>query len=185
VAFNWLELRDEGPLFGKRLGLIGFGEIGALVAARASAFGMSVAYYQRTELSPADTRALHVTYRPVDALLAESDFVSVQVPDTPETRGLLNRDRLRLLRPTAYLINTSRGHVVDETALAELLAAGRIAGAGLDVFQDEPLPADSPLTRLPNVILTPHIGGGGPRTLRGEMDAAFARILTLWKESAS
>ncbi len=181
VAFNWLGLKDEGPLFGKTMGLIGLGEIGCLIAVRARAFGMNVCYHKRRPFPPHEEERLGVAYRSLPQLLSASDFVSAQVPDTVETRGMLGFDQLRSMRPTSYLINASRGRVVDETALAELLRDGRIAGAGLDVFCQEPLPSDSPLAALPNVILSPHIGGGGTTTLLGEMESAFARILALWK----
>jgi phosphoglycerate dehydrogenase-like enzyme len=159
-AFQWMKLPRLQEVSGKTLGLVGFGEIGTEVAKRARAFQMDVIYFKREPLPDALNRALGVRPAPLDELLAVSDFVSVHVPHGPDTDPLLGARELGLMKPTASLINTCRGPVVDEAALIEALQAGRIASAGLDVFTFEPLPADSPLTTLPNVILAPHIGGG-------------------------
>lgn len=136
---------------------MGFGEIGRAVAARAAAFGMRVLYTARRTAEDADPRLAE--YRPLHDLLAVSDVLSLHVPHTAETEGLIGRPELALLRPHAILVNTARGGVLDEEALVEALQHGRLAGVALDVFREEPLPPNHPLTRLPNVVLTPHIGG--------------------------
>jgi phosphoglycerate dehydrogenase-like enzyme len=145
---------------GKTLGLIGFGEIGTEVARRARAFEMNVIYSKREPLPAAIEDMLGVRAAPLDDLLRSSDFVSLHVPHGPETDRLIGARELALMKPTASIINTCRGPVIDEEALIAALCDGTIASAGLDVFTLEPLQFDSPLTRLDNVILTPHIGGG-------------------------
>lgn len=183
-AFNWLGLASDAPLHGRVLGLIGLGEIGALVARRAAAFGMSVLYFQRNPIADDPARALGVRYASLDELLATSDFLSLHVPDTEATRHLIDRRALARMKPTAHLINASRGRVVDEDALVEALGAKRLAGAALDVFRYEPLPAESVLTGLGNVCLTPHLGGGTNATLVREMQMAFERIADLMRQPA-
>jgi D-3-phosphoglycerate dehydrogenase len=138
------------------LGLVGFGNIARLVLERARPFGFRVLAcdpYVSDELAS----AMGVAMLPLDQLLAESDIVSLHVFLNAETRHLIDARRLALMKPDAYLVNTSRGPVVDEQALVEALQAGRLAGAGLDVFEVEPLAGESPLLRMPNVILTSHI----------------------------
>ena len=159
-AFQWMRLPHLQEIRGKTLGIVGFGEIGTEVAKRARAFEMEVIYHKRRPLPEALNERLGVRPSSLDDLLRTSDFVSLHVPHGPETDELIGRRELDLMKPTAYLVNTCRGPVVDEQALIQALSERRIAGAGLDVFDLEPLPADSPLTRLDNVILTPHIGGG-------------------------
>lgn len=143
---------------GKRLGIVGMGRIGQAVAARAKAFGLSIHYHNRHRLPKAAEEPLEATWWPsVEAMLERVDIVSLNCPETAETRHLMNAERLKLMQPHAYLINTARGALVDEAALAAALAAGRIAGAGLDVYEDEP--AIHPrLAELPNVVLLPHLG---------------------------
>jgi glyoxylate reductase len=145
-------------LRGKTLGVIGMGRIGKEVAKRAISFGMSVVYYDKNKLSSQEERLLNAKYVELDDLLMMSDAITIHVNLTEETKHLINEQRLRLMKPTAYLINTSRGGVVDTNALIKALKSGWIAGAGLDVFEDEPLPATSELTKLKNVVLAPHIG---------------------------
>jgi phosphoglycerate dehydrogenase-like enzyme len=159
-AFQWMKLPALQELPGKTLGLVGFGEIGTEVAKRANAFGMRVLYYKREPLSTEIETLLNVSAAPLDQLLAESDFVSLHVPHSDETNKLIGARELALMKRTAYLINTCRGPVTDETALIAALTQRTIAGAGLDVFDFEPLQFDNPLTALDNVILAPHIGGG-------------------------
>ncbi len=137
---------------GKTLGVIGLGQIGSLVAAKAAALGMRVVGTNRSGNAPSG-----VTWRPLDVLLAESDFVSLQAPLNPETRRLINRTTLARMKPTAFLINTSRGGLVDHAALAEALAADRIAGAALDVQDPEPPDLAQPPWNDPRVIVTPHV----------------------------
>lgn len=157
---------------GKTLGLIGAGRIGQAVARRARGFGMRVLYHSRTRLAPAAEQDLNVSLAPLATLLREADFVSLHVPLTPQTRHLIGRRELDLMKPTAYLINTARGPVVDEAALVEALRAGRLGGAGLDVYEREPELSPG-LTGLENVVLLPHVGSGTieTRTSMGLMAA--------------
>jgi phosphoglycerate dehydrogenase-like enzyme len=144
-------------LHGKTLGIIGLGRIGRQVARIASAFGMGILAWS-PHLNVAAATAAGAERRELDDLLRESDVVSIHAPLTKESRGLLDARRIGLMKPTAYLVNTARGPIVDEGALIAALTDKRIAGAGLDVFDVEPLPAEHRLTKLPNVVLTPHIG---------------------------
>jgi phosphoglycerate dehydrogenase-like enzyme len=144
-------------LHGKTLGIVGLGHVGRHVAKIAQALGMRVVSWSRRP-DPSATAALGIEAVELDRLLQISDVVSVHATLAPETRGLLNAERLALMKPTAVLINTARGPIVEEGALIAALAANRIAGAALDVFDSEPLPQEHPLTKLPNVILTPHLG---------------------------
>lgn len=155
---NWSRNKFVGvELYGKTLGIIGAGKIGYLTAARARALGMNVIAYDPfvsdDNILLWDLRAELVE---LDELLARADVISLHVPASPQTEGLIDRDRLRCMKPTAYLINTARGQVIVEDDLIEALQAGTIAGAALDVRASEP-PQGSPLNRMPNVILTPHI----------------------------
>jgi phosphoglycerate dehydrogenase-like enzyme len=144
-------------LHGKTLGLVGLGGVGRHVAMLGRAFGMRVlAWSPRLTVETAAASAAE--YRPLDDLMAGSDVVSIHAALNAESRGLLDARRLRLMKPTAFLINTARGPVVDEAAMVASLREGRIAGAGLDVFDREPLPPGHPLTTLSNVVLTPHLG---------------------------
>jgi glyoxylate reductase len=143
---------------GKRLGIIGMGRIGQAVAERARTFGMSVHYHNRRRLHPSVEDALEATYwDDLDQMLPRMDIISVHCPHTPSTHLLLNRDRLSLLRPTSVVINTARGEVIDEDALADLLRERKIAGAALDVFQNEPK-VNPRFLDLENVVLMPHLG---------------------------
>jgi phosphoglycerate dehydrogenase-like enzyme len=161
---------------GKTLGCVGYGEIGCELSLRARAMGMRVLYTRRHPL-PAHLEARYqVQYRPLPALLEECDYVCVAVPHTEETTHLIGAGELRLLGPQGYLVNVARGGVVDEDALIHALRDGVIAGAGLDVFTYEPLPDDSPLCSLDNVILTPHIGGGTGTTRDFELGEALREV---------
>ncbi|MBV8702693.1 MAG: 2-hydroxyacid dehydrogenase [Acetobacteraceae bacterium] len=146
-------------LYGRTLGIVGLGTIGKKVARLARAFGMDVLYYDIARLSEDEADQLGVRFRLLNELLRGSDIVSLHVPLTRLTRHMIGAAELRLMRPDAYLINTCRGPVVDEAALHEALASGAIAGAGLDVFEQEPPAADNPLFALDNVVLTPHFAG--------------------------
>ncbi len=146
-------------LYGRTLGLIGLGTIGKKVARLAKPFGLDVQYYDVVRLTEDQADALGVRFRLMNELLRTSDIVSLHVPLTPSTRHMIGARELGLMKNTAYLINTCRGPVVDEPALYEALSNGTIAGAGLDVFDQEPPPADNPLFGLDNVILTPHFAG--------------------------
>jgi glyoxylate reductase len=142
---------------GKTLGLVGAGRIGRAVARRARGFDMRLLYADPRPLPPAEEAALGLTRQPLDRLLAGADVVSVHAASTPETFHLIGAAELARMKPTAYLVNTSRGPVVDERALAQALREGRIAGAALDVYEREPQ-VEPTLLRLPNVVLVPHIG---------------------------
>jgi glyoxylate reductase len=143
---------------GKRLGIIGMGRIGQAVARRAKAFNMSVHYHKRTRLPEQTETELEATYwDDLDQMLTRMDFISVNCPLTDETHRLLDRDRLKKLQPHAVIINTARGEIVDEESLADLIEVGRIAGAGLDVFEEEPT-INPKLLELDNVVLLPHMG---------------------------
>ena len=152
-------------LHGKTLGIVGLGQVGGHVAALGRAFGMHVL---------ASGRRSHA--RELDELMRLSDVVSIHATLSPETRGLIDARRIGLMKPGAYLINTARGAIVDTQALVEALRTQRIAGAGLDVFDEEPLPAGHPLTRLPNVVLTPHLGWPTDEAY-GRFAAAAADVL--------
>jgi phosphoglycerate dehydrogenase-like enzyme len=145
------------------LGVVGLGQIGAEIARRALAFGMRVVAVDPVRTSaPSGVAALWPVER-LDELLATSDFVVIAAPHTPSTSGLFRREQFRRMKQSAYLINIGRGAIVDLADLYAALDAGEIAGAGLDVFEIEPLPADHPLWKNPNVILTPHVAGTSPR----------------------
>jgi phosphoglycerate dehydrogenase-like enzyme len=147
-----------GPvLHGKVLGVVGFGRQGQYVSRLANAFGMRVLAWSPS-LTPERARAHGTEWRDIDTLLSEADVVTLHVALNVESRGLITAERLMLMKGSAFLINTSRGPIVDEAALVETLRSRRIAGAGLDVFDTEPLPSRHPLTDLENVVLTPHIG---------------------------
>lgn len=152
-----LELMLGQDVHGRTLGVVGLGRIGRAVARRAVGFGMRVLYTSRQRHEDAE-RELGVQWRALDDLLAEADFVTLHTPLTAETRHLIHRERLRRMKRTAVLVNTSRGAVVDEAALVEALREGWIWAAGLDVFEQEPLPPDSPLLTMDNVVLAPHVG---------------------------
>jgi glyoxylate reductase len=154
----------------KTLGIVGFGAIGQAVAKRARGFDMRILYNRRGRLDEARERELGIEYADFTRLLRESDFVSLHVPLTDETRHLIGAKELRQMKPTAFLINASRGPVVNEKELVEALRKGVIAGAGLDVYEHEPALAPG-LTEFPNVVLTPHVGSGTieDRTLMARM----------------
>ncbi len=152
-----------GDVYGKTLGVVGFGRIGRAVARRATGFDMKVLYHNTTAVPPSVERKLKARKAPLRKLLRESDIVTLHVPLTGRTRHLIGPDQLRLMKPTAYLINTSRGPIVDEKELVRALRRGVIAGAGLDVYEREPSLARG-LSALPNVTLAPHIGSASIET---------------------
>lgn len=163
-------------LSGKVMGIIGLGRIGRHVGRLATAFGMRVVAWS-PHLTDASAREGGTEFRELDALLAEADVVSIHASLTAQSRGLLDDRRLRLMKPDACLVNTSRGAVVDEDALVSALRELRILGAGLDVFAEEPLPAAHPLTRLSNVVLTPHLGWPTDAGYAGFAEAACDVLL--------
>ena len=154
---NWARITGTRNLFGRQLGLVGFGEIGREVALRAAAFGMRVVYTRRHRLSKADEKRYGVAYASLDKLLATSDFVSLHLPLNDSTRGIIGRRALNLIKPGAILVNISRPTLVDRAALLEALGAGCLGGFGLDPHYDAPGRADDPLLAFRNVIITPHL----------------------------
>ncbi|MBN9017723.1 MAG: D-glycerate dehydrogenase [Rhizobiales bacterium] len=164
---TWMLGRRLG---GKRLGIVGMGRIGQAVARRAKAFGLSIHYHNRHRVSAAIENELEATYwDSLDQMLARMDIISVNCPRTPGTYHLLSERRLKLMRPEAYLVNTSRGEVIDESALIRLLDSGAIAGAGLDVFEHEPMISPKLLRLAENgrVVLLPHMGSA---TIEGRLE---------------
>src|SRR5690554_1216766 len=164
----------------KTLGIVGAGRIGQAVAKRARGFAMRILYHNRTRLPEDVERELGLEYADLDALLKEADFVSLHCPLTPETRHLIGERELGLMKPTAVLINTARGPVVDEGALVQALREGRIYGAGLDVFENEPA-LHPGLAELPNVVLAPHIASAGRETRLQMVDLVVSDVLAVLK----
>jgi lactate dehydrogenase-like 2-hydroxyacid dehydrogenase len=166
---------------GKRLGIIGMGRIGQAVARRAKAFGMQIHYHNRKPVSSRIAEELEATYwESLDQMLARMDIISVNCPHTPATYHLLSARRLKLMSPHAILVNTARGEIIDESALADLLAAGGIAGAGLDVFEFEPA-INPKLLDLPNAVLLPHLGSATVEA-RTEMGEKVIINLKTWMD---
>jgi glyoxylate reductase len=163
-------------IWGKRLGIIGMGRIGQAVARRALAFGMSIHYHNRRRLPASVEESLEATWwESLDQMLARMDVVSIHCPHTPGTYHLLSARRLKLLKKEAYLVNTARGEVVDENALARMLEHGDIAGAGLDVFEHEPA-VNPKLVKSDRVVLLPHMGSA---TLEGRIDMGEKVIINI------
>ena len=163
-------------IWGKRLGIVGMGRIGAAVARRARGFGVAVHYHNRRRVHESLEAELEATYwESLDQMLRRVDIISINCPHTPATYHLLSRRRLELLQPHAYLVNTSRGEVVDEAALIELLSRGKFAGAGLDVFEREPA-VNPRLLKLRNVVLLPHMGSA---TIEGRRDMGEKVIVNI------
>ncbi len=178
---NW---RTWGPLLllgpdvhGSTLGIVGFGRIGQAVARRAQGFGMEVLYHDVNRLPDAVTGPLGATYLPLEELLGRSDFVSLHVNLSPETRGLINATTLGQMKPSAILVNTSRGPVVDQPALAEALRDGVIAAAALDVTDPEPIHMDDPLVGMDNCLIVPHIASASRATRAKMAEMAAANLL--------
>ena len=163
-------------IWGKRLGIIGMGRIGQAVARRAKAFGLQIHYHNRKPVHPQIERELSATYwESLDQMLARMDIVSVNCPHTPATYHLLSARRLKLMKPSAYIVNTSRGEVIDENALARMLQAEELSGAALDVFEHEPS-VNPKLLKLKNVVLLPHMGSA---TLEGRIDMGEKVIVNI------
>jgi glyoxylate reductase len=166
-------------IWGKRLGIVGMGRIGQAVAHRAKAFGLQIHYHNRRHVAPRIEQELDATYwESLDQMLVRMDIISVNCPHTPATYHLLSARRLKLIRPEAYIVNTARGEVIDENALARLIEAGEIAGAGLDVFEHEPAvnPKLVKLARAGKVVLLPHLGSA---TLEGRVDMGEKVIINI------
>ena len=166
-------------IWGKRLGIIGMGRIGQAVAKRARAFGLQIHYHNRKKVAPHIEEELEATYwESLDQMLARMDIISVNCPHTPATYHLLSARRLKLVRPDAYVVNTARGEVIDENALTRMIEAGEIAGAGLDVFENEPAvnPKLVKLARAGKVVLLPHMGSA---TIEGRIDMGDKVIINI------
>jgi glyoxylate reductase len=174
---TWGPMLLMGPdVHGATLGIVGFGRIGQAVARRARGFGMRILYHDPRRVSPAVEAEHGAEYRTLEGILPEADFLTLHVDLRPETRGLINAERLGWMKKTAVLVNTSRGPVVDSTALADALKAGVIAAAALDVTDPEPIPVDHPLVGLDNCLIVPHIASAS-RATRGKMAAMAAANL--------
>jgi glyoxylate reductase len=166
-------------IWGKRLGIVGLGRIGQAVARRAQAFGLKIHYHDRRRVSSAIEEELHATYwESLDQMLVRMDIISINCPHTPATYHLLSARRLKLIRPEAYIVNTARGEVIDENALARLIESEHIAGAGLDVFEHEPAvnPKLIKLARAGKVVLLPHLASA---TLEGRVDMGEKVIVNI------
>ncbi len=166
-------------IWGKRLGIVGLGRIGQAVARRAQAFGLKIHYHDRRRVSTHIEEQLHATYwESLDQMLARMDIISINCPHTPATYHLLSARRLKLIRPEAYIVNTARGEVIDENALARLIESEHIAGAGLDVFEHEPAvnPKLVKLARAGKVVLLPHLASA---TLEGRVDMGEKVIVNI------
>jgi glyoxylate reductase len=163
-------------IFGKRLGIVGMGRIGQAVARRAKAFGLQIHYHNRRRVQPDVEQALEATYwDSLDQMLARMDIISINCPHTPATYHLLSARRLSLLKPTAYIVNTARGEVIDENALARMIENNELAGAGLDVFEHEPA-VNPKLLRNEKVVVLPHMGSA---TLEGRVDMGEKVIINI------
>jgi glyoxylate reductase len=166
-------------IWGKRLGIIGMGRIGQAVARRAHAFGLQIHYHNRRRVAAPIEEELEATYwESLDQMLARMDIISVNCPHTPGTYHLLSARRLKLMRPEAYVVNTARGEIIDENALARMIEAGELAGAGLDVFENEPAvnPKLVKLARAGKVVLLPHMGSA---TVEGRVDMGEKVIINI------
>lgn len=168
-------------LAGKTVGILGFGHIGKLVARRVQAFDAKVQYYDKFPAAAADEAKLGVTRVSLDELFRTSDIVTCHTPLTAETRHVVGREKLALMKPSAMIINTSRGPVVDEAALTEALREKRIAGAGLDVFEKEPVDPTNSLLKMENVVVSPHSAGTTWDTWYRRAEFAYANMARVWK----
>ncbi len=163
-------------IWGKRLGIVGMGRIGQAVARRAKAFGLQIHYHNRKPVHQSIEAELEATYwDSLDQMLARMDIVSLNCPHTPATYHLLSARRLKMMKPSAYIVNTARGEVIDENALARMLGSGELAGAGLDVFEHEPA-VNPKLLKLKNVVLLPHMGSA---TIEGRIDMGEKVIINI------
>ena len=171
-------------LRGRTVGLVGAGRIGRAVAERLKPFGVSLIYYDPVRLPEAVEAELGLEARSLDAVFAEAEIVSLHLPLTAATRRIVDAGRLAAMRPGAFLVNTSRGGLVDEVALVEALSAGRLAGAALDVFDPEPPAAGHPLYAFPNVVLTPHISAGTRDAFLEKMRFVFGNLDRFWRGEA-
>jgi glyoxylate reductase len=185
LAECWIPIPMEA-LYHKTLGIIGMGEIGIAVAERAKAFDMRVLYFKRKRLPQEEEQRRGIEYASLEELLRASDFVSLHVPHTAETHRMLGAKEFARMKPSAYLINVARGGVIDEKALCEALRKKVIAGAGLDVFEREPVPKENPLLGLDNVICTPHSAAIYPKgsNIVHDVQRASENIFSILKGGA-
>nr|WP_285874248.1 2-hydroxyacid dehydrogenase [Halalkalibacter oceani] len=184
---RWLktELRDRSyELSYKKIGLIGFGNIGKKVSQLLSGFQCDVSYFDILRLTEKEEEELGISYKTVDELVTSCDVISLHVPLTEKTRHLIDEKKLAMMKPEAILVNTCRGGIVDEHALYQALKSGRLTGAGLDVFENEPIDQSHLLTGLPNVIVTPHIGGGTNEAMEAVASEAYYNINAFLYEGA-
>ncbi len=168
-------------IYGRTLGIIGLGRIGTGVAERSKGFKMKLIYYDVIRAPKEKEENLGIEYVPLETLLKESDFISVHVPLTPETKNLISHNEFKMMKTTAHLINTSRGPVVDEDALVSALRNRTIAGAGLDVFEKEPIDPNNPLIELDNVTIAPHIASATRESRHGMAKMATENLLNVLK----
>ena len=184
---QWLQwaLRPSSyEVAGKTLGILGLGRIGQQVARRANAFDADVVYYDVVRVTAETEQALAVRYAPFHDVLVQADILSLHLPYSAVTHHLIGAEALARMKPSSVLINTARGPLVDEAALVDALRSGQIVGAGLDVFETEPLLPDHPLLTLPNVVVTPHIAAGTVDALVAKLDACFANMLRVARGDA-
>jgi len=163
-------------LYGKTVGLIGMGSIGTFVAEMLRPFGVKIIYYKRTRLSPKVEKNLGLVYRSFEDLLKNADIISLHCSLNESTQGMINKEAIQLMKKGAILINTSRGQLINEEALVHGLEEGKIQGAGLDVFAQEPVAREHPLLQMENVVVTPHIGGVTKEAFAHMMKEAFENI---------
>jgi glyoxylate reductase len=168
-------------IYGRTLGIIGLGRIGSGVAERAKGFNMKLIYYDVIRAQKEKEENLGIEFVSLEKLLKESDFISVHVPLAPETQNLISHNEFKMMKSTAHLINTSRGPVVDEDALIYALRNRTIAGAGLDVFDNEPIDADNPLMEIDNVTIAPHIASATRESRHGMAKMATENLLDVFK----
>ena len=185
-AYNWKTIGSPLHLFGTSvwgtsLGIIGLGRIGKAMAKRAVGFNMKVFYTDNIRIAPTEEKDLGIGYRSLDELLQESDFVSIHTPLTSDTHHLIDAEKLRLMKSSAILINTARGAVINEQALVKALKERRIAGAGLDVYEKEPIDPKNPLLALDNVVLVPHMGSATTQTRSAMSELAARNLLAVLK----
>lgn len=175
---TWGPLLLLGPdVHGATIGIVGFGRIGQAMARRARGFGMRVLYQDLHRVDPATEAELGATFAPLEELLPQADFVSLHTNLTPETKGMIDAEKLSWMRPSAVLVNTSRGPVIDHAALAEALRSRRLFAAALDVTDPEPIPMDDPLVGLDNCLIVPHIASASSATRAKMAEMAAANLL--------
>ncbi len=181
---NWPRIEGMTELFQATVGIVGMGDIGMEIAKRCRAFSMRILYYQRTRHPQAIETVMGMRYSPLDALLSESDYVVLVLPHTAATEGIIGSRELALMKHSATLVNVGRGGLIDEEALVNAIRSKRIAMAGLDVYRREPLPAESELRTLPNVVLLPHTGGGSYRSWEIDLPAVLRNIALFFEGRA-